>query len=275
MTLMNDIKILLCDHSFHTEGFRQSYQSGLDIYILRLQTEGRCQVLINGRFEIIHPGELLLFRPGEVYELQTLEQEGAGPEPSGDYFVMCTGTWIDAWWARIQRPRRTRIVEDERLKAIWYQLILEKRRLDNHPELLSTLLQSLCYIIDRAVQETSSSPSAPSFDALRMKYYIEEHATKPLRLEDVARHAGLSVSRTVALFKSAFGLSVLQYAQKVRLSIAVELMDNSSMTLEQIAEASGFGSYSYFHRIFKEHYGMPPGQYHKNKAHRNVNDPVR
>ncbi|MFD2673382.1 helix-turn-helix domain-containing protein [Marinicrinis sediminis] len=258
------MKIHLCDYSFHTEPFRQFYRDGLDTYIFRLQTEGASHVLVNGQMETILPGELLLYEPGEPYQLEASVQNEDDADVSGDYYVMCTGSWIDQWWALSPRPKRTKVAEDMRLKAIWYQLILEKRRMeDSDPALLAALLQSLCYMIDRAIQENSHLPSNPSFYALKMKYFIEEHATKRMKLEDVAAHVGLSVSRTGHLFKSEYGMSVLQYAQKVRLAIAIELMKNSPMTLEHVAEISGFGSYSYFHRIFREHYGISPGRYRK------------
>ncbi|MNI95930.1 Bacterial regulatory helix-turn-helix protein, AraC family [compost metagenome] len=31
------------------------------------------------------------------------------------------------------------------------------------------------------------------------------------------------------------------------------------MTLEQVAEAAGFGGYAYFHRVFRARYGISPG----------------
>ncbi|WP_245247400.1 helix-turn-helix domain-containing protein [Paenibacillus sp. PvP091] len=41
----------------------------------------------------------------------------------------------------------------------------------------------------------------------------------------------------------------------------MERMKYTSITLEQIAESCGFGGYSYFHRVFKEHYGVSSGVY--------------
>jgi AraC family transcriptional regulator, arabinose operon regulatory protein len=257
------IEIQLCGLSLHTQPFRQTYRHGLDIYIFRLQTEGLCEIWMDGGYRRILPGELLLFQPGELYEMRTV-QNGQQAEFSGDYYVMCKGEWIDRWWQSAARPRLTQVADSERLTAVWNQLVLEARRMSEaNPALVRSLMQALCYIMDRTVQESAGMLTASSHYALRMKYYIEEHAVKPIVLKEVAGHAGLSVSRAVSLFKQEFGLSILQYAHKLRLEIALQLMELSPMTLEQIAEASGFGSYTFFHRVFREKYGISPGKYRR------------
>ena len=100
------IEIQLCGLSLHTQPFRQTYRHGLDIYIFRLQTEGLCEIWMDGGYRMILPGELLLFQPGELYEMRTV-QNGQQAEFSGDYYVMCNGEWIDRWWQSAARPRLT------------------------------------------------------------------------------------------------------------------------------------------------------------------------
>jgi len=243
--------------------FRHDFRDGLETYIIRLQSEGTCRALLDGELTDIMPGDLLLFKPGDVYELRVDAPEER-MVPSGDYFIMCTGEGIDEWWAEKKRPTRTKIAEDERIKGTWHQLFLEKRRLDGgHSDLISLIVKTLLLLLDRAMEEAPPAPSAPAFHALKMRNYVEENATKPLRLEDIAAHAGLSVSRAVHLFKEHFGVSAMQYVQRLRLSHAVELLDHSVLSLEQIALETGLGSYTYFHRVFRAAYGISPGEHRK------------
>lgn len=93
-----------------------------------------------------------------------------------------------------------------------------------------------------------------------MKHYIAERATHPLRVDEVARHAGPSPSRAAHLFKSVFRQTIMEYAIEVRLSIASDGMKFTTMTLDKIAETSGFSSYTYFHRVFRAKYGVSPTQ---------------
>lgn len=55
---------------------------------------------------------------------------------------------------------------------------------------------------------------------------------------------------------------MIQYAIEIRLKAAVEQIKYSNeMTLEHIAEICGFASYSYFHRVFRAHFGLSPVEY--------------
>jgi len=252
-----DSELLTCGYSFHMENFTVSTKSGLTSYLFRLQTEGTSEALVNGKLQRIEAGDLLLYQPGDPYELR-IEEQADGKFASGDYYLFCKGDWIDAWWRRSVKPTYSRIDLDPRLISLWRQLILEKRRMEEeNRELSGYLLQALCLYVERAATETVSLQGRP-FTGTRMKRFIEAHATATFKIEDVAAHVGLSVSRAVHLFKECFDKTMMQYALEVRLASAVERMHDSSMSLEQIALSCGFGSYPYFHRAFKQKFTISP-----------------
>lgn len=264
-----EAELLTCGYSFHMEPFYNSTKSGLQSYLFRLQTEGSCEALVDGRMVPVEAGTLLLFQPGDPYELR-IEQVSTHPDckiASGDYYLFCKGSWIDAWWNRSVKPTCMRIDLDPRLISLWRQLTLEKRRMEEeNVELSGYLLQALCLSLERAATETVSLQGRP-FTGTRMKRFIEAHATAAFKVEDVADHVGLSISRAVHLFKEYFGKTMIQYATEVRLSSAVERMHDASMSLEQIALSCGFGSYPYFHRAFKIRFGTSPKIYRQNMHH--------
>ncbi|HEY0828847.1 MAG TPA: AraC family transcriptional regulator [Bacilli bacterium] len=254
-------EVLSCNYSYHSEPFYLNYRDGLPSYLFRLQTEGYCHALIEGRMTRIEAGDLLLYKPGDAYELR-MEANTAGKVASGDYFLICDGEWVREWWERTLRPQQTSIDVNESLLSLWRQIIRENRRMEGrNTELAHYLLCSLCLCFDQALEETvtSSHPFAVS----RMKRFIEENASDAFKVEDVAWHAQLSVSRTAHLFKESYGESIMQYALKVRLAMAVNQMKYSKHTLEHIAQSCGLGSYPYFHRVFKERYGITPRLYRR------------
>lgn len=258
-------EIMSVGYSYHTQPFEMTNPEGLNAYIFRLQMEGSCEALVEGRMQRIEAGDLLLFRPGDSYNLNVSAREHAPDNGkgvgSGDYYVVCSGDWLDEWWQRKERRKKVKVVPDERWLSIWQALILEKRRFDaEDKELADYLLRALCLGLDRAVA-TQSVLQGKSFIATRMKNFIDEQAAVPFAIADVAAHVGLSVSRTVHLFKECYGLTIIQYTQNVRLSMAIERIKYSGMTLEQVAETCGFGSYSYFYRVFRQKYGVSPATY--------------
>lgn len=259
-----DVHLLHCAYSFHTQPFQISFQDKLPHYLFRLQTQGECKAWVDNGLQNVTTGTLLLYAPGEPYQL-VVGDESKKDETvtSGDYYLFCRGAWLDDWWEQSKHSTLNQIDMDEQLLSIWQMLILEKRRLAGEDEeLIGYLLRALCKCIDRVISNRTSLRSH-SFVASRMKQYVEEHATSSLRVDDVAEHVNMSVSRTAHLFKECYGKTIFQYAHEIRLSLAEEQMKYSRMSLDQIAENCGFGSYSYFYRVFRKKHGISPADYRK------------
>ncbi|WNQ13316.1 AraC family transcriptional regulator [Paenibacillus aurantius] len=251
--------LLICGYSYHSQPFGNSHKNGLKSYLFRLQTEGRSKVRCRDKEYPLQAGDLVLLQPGDDYDLVVEEEDGR--VASGDYYLLCEGPWIEEWWSRSERPPVTRIVPDDQLLGLWRSLVQEKNRSgEENTELADCLLRALCLFLDRAVSETLEADGA-SFVIRRLKRFIEENATSSFKVEQAAHYAGISVSRAVHLFKALYGKTMIQYAIEIRLHAAVERMKYSTMTLEKIAETCGFASYSYFHRVFRSHFGLSPAAY--------------
>ncbi|WP_445488741.1 AraC family transcriptional regulator [Niallia sp. 03133] len=251
--------IKYCGYSYHITPYFDQYKTGFPNFLFRLQTEGSSEVIVNGVKKEIKKGDLILVKPGDFYDIRI-----EGDQKSGDYHLLCDGDWIKEWWNRSSKPTFSKINLDKNLLDLWNHIIMEERRLafDKNKELSSYLLQALCLSLERAITETSPAFNRP-FTVTQMMRYIEENAMNGLVIEDVAKHVGLSVSRSVHLFKSNFGKTMIEYAQEIRLSAAINQMKYTTLTLEQIAENCGFGVYPYFHKVFKKKYGVSPGVYRK------------
>lgn len=258
--------VLGAGFSRHLRPFSISQRQGITHYLLRLQTEGMSQALVQGQMCPISPGDLLLYRPGDSYELR-IDDRDNGKINSADYYIFCKGTWMDAWWERKTVPDKVNVPLDEAVLTVWRQIIAEKRKLHSEsPDIADYLLRVLCLSLDRLVREGGAVRSdTKAYSAYRIRAYVESHAAEPLTLEQVAGHVGLSVSRAVHLFKETFGRSIMDYAIDVRLAIACERILFSQVSLEQAAEQSGFHSYSYFHRAFRARFGISPKEY-RNRA---------
>ncbi len=65
------------------------------------------------------------------------------------------------------------------------------------------------------------------------------------------------------LIKKKTGLTYSAYVQQIRLSNAEKLLSTSKMSINEIAEASGYHNKGYFYKIFQKKYGMTPSEYRK------------
>ncbi|WP_156430964.1 AraC family transcriptional regulator [Paenibacillus sp. FJAT-26967] len=273
------VRILSAGYSVHRKPFVSNQREGIAYYLLRLQTEGTCQVWQNDRYVTAEPGDLLLYSPGDAYELRIggLPAQSGVKKPSedtifsGDYYLMCAGSWMDEWWSRLERPGIIRVGLDDSWLNLWREIFREKRRLhDNLQEIGDYLVRALCLSLDRVIGDLAdleSFPQKPRFSYIvqRMKTYIEQNAPEAFTLNDLAEHVGLSASRAGHLFRETFGQSVMDYAIEVRISMACERIRFGAMTLEQASESCGFHSYSYFHRTFRSRMGLSPREYRDGK----------
>lgn len=258
-------EVLVAGYSYHTKPIHMQNHAGLDNYLIRLQVEGYAFAWVGKGLELITPGDLLIYKPGDPYELLIQEaspNKEVAQSGSGDYFIFCRGDWLDNWWQLKPKPQLINISLDETILALWQRVVAEKRRVwDELSEISDYLLRSLCLALDRAIAVQSENPKGSTGLAYRIKYFVEQNATTQFSLNDVAEYMDLSVSRIVHLFKATFGQSIIDYAIHVRLNIACERIQFTRMSLEQIAEASGFHNYSYFSRLFRARYNLSPSEY--------------
>ena len=82
-----------------------------------------------------------------------------------------------------------------------------------------------------------------------------------LDLSRLARIAGLSPSRFHAVFRAAFGRSLVEHIHHRRVEKACALLQASGMSVDEIALACGHPDVRYFRRLFKRHAGMTPLAY--------------
>ncbi len=97
--------------------------------------------------------------------------------------------------------------------------------------------------------------------------FILRNLAQPIHLEAVARAACFSPFHFHRLFRLQMGESLNDFVKRLRLEHALGLMSRPhrtsrpSLSLTEVAFASGFASSSDFARCFKQRYGFPPSRF--------------
>lgn len=87
---------------------------------------------------------------------------------------------------------------------------------------------------------------------------FRDYIDKPLRIEDMARDLGMSVSGFHHHFKSVTAMSPIQYQKQLRLQEARRLMLGEDMDVASAGFRVGYEDPSYFSREYKKLFGAPP-----------------
>lgn len=99
---------------------------------------------------------------------------------------------------------------------------------------------------------------------------VRENPGATWTVTELARRAGLSVSQTARRINELTGLSPSAFVIRARIERARQLMEESSMSLKQIAEALGYTDVYFFHRQFKSVAGMTPGAWRQGREKSSV-----
>jgi AraC family transcriptional regulator len=97
----------------------------------------------------------------------------------------------------------------------------------------------------------------------RASELLHENMHGRVRLSEIARECGLSLSHFARSFKISFGTSTHQWLIQHRIEHAKHLMSQTSMSLIDIAIQSGFNDQPAFTRAFHQLVGVSPGRWRR------------
>lgn len=83
---------------------------------------------------------------------------------------------------------------------------------------------------------------------------------------EIAKSCAICESGLRRLFKSAYGISPIEYKLKFKINKAKFLLESSTLNVAEISEKLGFYDAAYFTKAFKRQVGCTPTEYIKRKS---------
>lgn len=181
----------------------------------------------------------------------------------------------------------TSAYEDEKIavKAFRYGAKDYLKKPFNYKELLNTIRFSVSLrslekretrrVLTAEEDETAPVPSERT-DNPALKYklqkallYIHNNYMSKINLEKVAEKACSSKYHFSREFRKTIGCTYQLYLRKLRMEKAKELLENTDLSVTEVALSVGYADLTNFERIFKKVTGCGPKQYknHKIKLH--------
>ncbi len=94
-----------------------------------------------------------------------------------------------------------------------------------------------------------------------MLVFMESHYMEPIRLQHIADSAGISCRECLRIFHDVARTSPKRYLNTLRLQKAKQLLAETTVPVSQICVCCGFADQSYFTKMFRQQFGMPPGAF--------------
>lgn len=136
----------------------------------------------------------------------------------------------------------------------------------NSQQLYSMLRNLISDLRDAAQDPGKTTPS--ELRKRLLQYVDENYCSSELCLTSAADYLKTSVYTVSRVFKELTGYGFKEYISEKRLQQASRLLQESDLSVTDIAAACGFENVNYFTSIFRLKYGTPPSKYRKELSHR-------
>ena len=169
-------------------------------------------------------------------------------------------------WPSPQEPTQVKALNTGPLDANLLDAVMRFVRLLDAPaeaKVLAPLItREIVYRLllgDQGVQlRRMADQDGDSHYIARAAEHLRKNLGQPLRVEDVARSLGMSVSSFHSHFKAAIGLSPLQFQKRMRLQEARRLMLYEALDAAGAGYQVGYDDAAHFSREYKSLFGVPP-----------------
>lgn len=91
--------------------------------------------------------------------------------------------------------------------------------------------------------------------------FLQENYGSSLTVADMAVAVNISERECSRCFKKQLGITPMDYLLNLRLSKACAMLDNTGLSVGEIASACGFSSSSYFSKQFRDRFSLTPRAY--------------
>ena len=150
----------------------------------------------------------------------------------------------------------------ELMKNIQQEMALENKN----------MLKLLAYSLEMAAGVSANiKENKENFDSsimnqntFKMVDYIHKHYEQNISIEDIAAAGGVCRSKCCKLFNKVIGQTPNVYLTHYRIAKSCKMLNETDMSISEIADSCGFQSASYFIVVFKKELGISPQKYRKN-----------
>lgn len=252
--LVNCMGNFVASHPFATDNI-----GGREDYYLLFLIQGSMTVPQRNKEELAQAGDVLLFPPHFRYRY-TYD----GKEPLEYFFVHFTGSYAEQLLKQCDLfplPCLRHTKDTPRISEAFHRLferIADPSHLQKQ-ELACALEQVLLTVAKNIIFEHTAAHRDRTLQTSLHLIHSAYHSE--LKIPELAKAEQLSNSRFIELFRRQTGLSPTAYLIRLRLQAACDLLENTDISVQQIASMVGYPDSHFFSKLFKKHMGTSPSAY--------------
>jgi transcriptional regulator GlxA family with amidase domain len=139
---------------------------------------------------------------------------------------------------------------------------------DHGPRLAREIARWLVLFLQRTGGQSQFSVQLAAQAAERrplreLQSYVADHPRADLSVPALAARCAMSPRNFARVFRRETGQTPAAYVEGARLEVARRMLESSEMSLEEVADAAGFGGATTMYRVFQRALRVSPGAYRR------------
>ncbi|MGT2785736.1 AraC family transcriptional regulator [Streptococcus merionis] len=253
------------DH-YGTEACQSNYSFGpsvRDNYVLHFISKGSGKFYIDQQMHHLRAGDLFILPPDKVTFYQADEEDP------------WTYSWVGFSGAQAghlfqKTSLQGQYIAHSTLDSKIYQQMIQINNYGSQPldAINDLLLTSELYKLLALLIEECPSQMQDHLDASVAKTYVEQTVKmihgqyhRKLQVSEIAQKLNINRSYLYQIFKAHTGQSIQEYLIRVRMNRSDELLQNLSLSIQDVAISVGYSDQLAFSHSFKNFYGLSPKHY--------------
>lgn len=235
-------------------------RGNMEFVLLQHTVAGQGMLTFEGRSTPVMPGDtmLLYFPHDNRYWLE--------PGKTWEFFFVClSGSDVMRLGRNIIARRGPLLRLGDDSPALAAALDICRRAAQKSlasPYQASALAYSLAMQLTQESMPVSVGKSAPAY-IRKVVDFCRDHLQDPIGVDDMAKAAKLSRFHFTRQFFEARGVTPGRFLAELRLQEAIRLVQDSTLSVKDIAKRCGFSDGNYFCKVFRKSFGVSPGAFRK------------
>ncbi len=234
-----------------------------DEYEICLFLEGDSKFIVEEKIYDLSPCDIMVMKKNEMHRIfhnRETRYKRVVIMVSPDFFIKNNCTEYEAPFLKEHLNAGNKIkAELVRSSGLYDAILRFKEYSDNFTISDKRVLNSTMIEILYLINKISVFENADNYDKTikNVINYINNSYTEDITLEMLSDRFFISKYYLCHIFKKATGLTVLQYINQKRLTLALDLVKEGK-SLTEASLLSGFNSYSSFYRTYMKKYKQSP-----------------
>lgn len=238
-----------------------------DTYEIYFQTKGSRIIIIENERVLLNPGDIAVIEPYTMHIT-----ESTGDEVSARFviniFMPLLNSFLDEnELNRISAALKTGIIHTngrtfERAFNISQNIFEYYLRKDIYAKkLLKCSLYELLDLFARSdMNKIQTNIAGGNTAVLKALQYVHSHYSSNISLDFISEYVNMSKSNFCLVFNKTIGETFISYLNHVRISHVHRLLLETDMSVNKIAEKTGFSTTSYMISLFTKMNNVSPGK---------------